>query len=133
MGEVVPAPVAAPGAGTTGRDAGAVTVEAALGICSVIAVFVLILTGAGALIGYLRCTDAAVEAARLVARGDRPRADEAVGRIAPGGASLSVLVEGDQVSTDVSAPLPGGFLPGQSLRARAVAVLEPGVEGLVAR
>ncbi|MGW3467975.1 TadE family type IV pilus minor pilin [Saccharopolyspora sp. NPDC000995] len=133
MGEVVPAPVAAPGAGTTGRDAGAVTVEAALGICSVIAVFVLILTGAGALIGYLRCTDAAVEAARLVARGDRPRADEAVGRIAPAGASLSVLVEGDQVSTDVSAPLPGGFLPGQSLRARAVAVLEPGVEGLVAR
>ncbi|MEU6265770.1 TadE family type IV pilus minor pilin [Saccharopolyspora shandongensis] len=122
--QVVPA---SPGAGTTWRDAGAVTVEAALGICSVIAVFTLILTGIGALIGQLRCTDAAVEAARLVARGDRPRADEAVDRLAPGGASLSVLVEGDQVSTEVSAPLPGEFLPGRWLSARAVAVLEPGV------
>ncbi|MEV0052978.1 TadE family type IV pilus minor pilin [Saccharopolyspora shandongensis] len=122
--QVVPA---SPGAGTACRDAGAVTVEAALGICSVIAVFTLILTGIGAMIGQLRCTDAAVEAARLVARGDRPRADEAVDRLAPGGASLSVLVEGDQVSTEVSAPLPGEFLPGRWLSARAVAVLEPGV------
>ncbi|MBB5153987.1 TadE family type IV pilus minor pilin [Saccharopolyspora phatthalungensis] len=130
MAKVVPA---SPGAGTTGGDAGAVTVEAALGICSVIAVFALILSGTGALISYLRCTDAAVEAARLVARGDRARADEAVGRIAPGGAALSVLVEGDQVSTEVSTSFPGEFLPGRWLRARAVAVLEPGAEGQVTR
>jgi hypothetical protein len=120
-------------AGPTCRDTGAVTVEAALGICAVIAVFALVLAGTGALIGQLRCTDAAVEAARLVARGDRPRADAAVGRIAPGGASLSVLVEGDQVSTEVSAPFPGELLPGRWLRARAVAVLEPGAAGQVAR
>ncbi|MCI2421961.1 hypothetical protein MOQ72_31460 [Saccharopolyspora sp. K220] len=129
VAQVVPA---SRGAGTTG-DTGAVTVEAALGICALVAVFALILTGMGALIGQLHCTDAAVEAARLVARGDRPRAEEAVGRIAPGGASLSVLVEGDQVSTEVSAPLPGGLLPGRWLHARAVAVLEPGSEGEVTR
>ncbi|MGP4018308.1 TadE family type IV pilus minor pilin [Saccharopolyspora sp. 5N708] len=120
------------GAGTTG-DTGGVTVEAALGICAVIAVFALILTGIGALIGHLRCTDAAVEAARLVARGDRSRAEDVVVRLAPAGASLSVQVEGDQVSTEVRAPLPGGVLPGRLLHARAVAVLEPGAQRQVQR
>ncbi|GAA0510316.1 hypothetical protein GCM10011581_00160 [Saccharopolyspora subtropica] len=109
------------------RDAGTVTVEAALGICSVVAVFLLVLAGMGAVVGHLRCTDAAVEAARLAARGDRTRADEAAARIAPAGATLAVRIEGDVVHTEVSAPLSGGLLPGRWLHARAVAVLEPGV------
>ncbi|KAA5829654.1 TadE family type IV pilus minor pilin [Saccharopolyspora hirsuta] len=118
--------------GAGAPDRGAVTVEAALGICSVVAVFALALVGANALIGHLRCTDAAVEAARLVARGDRSRADEAVHRVAPAGAALAVQVDGDVVRTEVSMPLPAQ-LPGRWLHARAVAVLEPGVEGQVVR
>ncbi|MER7010629.1 TadE family type IV pilus minor pilin [Saccharopolyspora sp. NPDC000359] len=112
--------------GAGAPDRGAVTVEAALGICSVVAVFALVLVGTNALIGHLRCTDAAVEAARLVARGDRARADGAVQRIAPAGAALAVQVDGDVVRTEVSLPLPAQ-LPGRWLHARAVAVLEPGV------
>ena len=128
VAQVVPA---SHGAGTTG-DRGAVTVEAALGICSVIAVFVLVLIGVNTLIGYLQCTDAAVEAARLVARGDRSRANEAVHRMAPVGSALAVRVDGDVVTTEVSMPLPAE-LPGPRLRVQAVAVLEPGVEGQVVR
>lgn len=109
-------------------DRGAVTVEAALGICSVIAVFALALAGTGALVDHLRCTDAAVAAARLVARGERARVDEVVGRLAPSGAALAVQVDGDVVRTEVSVPLPVQ-LPGRWLHARAVAVLEPGVDG----
>lgn len=106
-------------------DAGAVTVEAALGICSVVSVFALALAGSGVLIGQLRCTDAAVEAARLVARGAQGRAPEAVRLLAPEGAELDVTIQGDRVTTEVSSPEPiMGFLPAPA--ARAHAVLEPG-------
>ncbi|MGW1678467.1 TadE family type IV pilus minor pilin [Saccharopolyspora sp. NPDC002376] len=118
--------------GAGAPDRGAVTVEAALGICSVMAMFVLTLIGANALIGHLRCTDAAVEAARLAARGDQARVEEAVSRMAPAGAALEMQVDGDVVRTEVSMPLPAQ-LPGRWLHARAVAVLEPGVEGQVVR
>ncbi|GAB3296563.1 TadE family type IV pilus minor pilin [Parasphingorhabdus pacifica] len=105
-------------------DTGAVTVEAALGICAVISVFVLGLLGAGAVISHLRCTDAAVEAARLVARGAHRQASEAVGRLAPRGAELSVKVREDRVVTEVTSPAAVEFLPGAA--STAYAVLEPG-------
>lgn len=118
------------GAGTpaaAGRcgDAGAVTVEAALGICSVAAVFALVLGGLGVLVGQLRCTDAAIEAARLVARGERERAPEVLARIAPPGAALAVDVRGDQISTSVTAQPFGRLLSGNWLHGRAFAFREP--------
>lgn len=102
------------------------TVEAALGICSIVAVFVLALAGMSMVIGQLRCTDAAVEAARLVARGERDRAREMVRRIAPGGARLHVTVRGDEVTTEVTVRPAGGLLPDGRLTGRAVAIMEPG-------
>lgn len=111
-------------AGSSG-DAGAVTVEAALGICSVAAVFALVLGGVGALVGQLRCTDAAIEAARLVARGERDRAPEVLARTAPPGAELAVDVRGDQITTAVTAQPFGRLLPGNWLRGRAFAFREP--------
>lgn len=107
-------------------DRGAVTVEAALGICSVVAVFVMALTGICWMVQYLRCTDAAVEAARLVARGDGQRAGSAVARIAPAGATLDVLVDRDEISAEVRAPPLGDLAPRLTMSSRAFAVLEPG-------
>jgi hypothetical protein len=114
----------APALDRAGADRGSVTVEAALGICSLVAVFALLLIGAGALFDQLRCQDAAVEAARLFARGDRARAERAVRTIAPEDAQLERTVTGDQVDVVITAPL--RLLPGRSLRAEATAVLEPG-------
>lgn len=111
-------------AASTGGDAGAVTVEAALGISVVITVFGLALLGAGAVVSQLRCTDAAVEAARLMARGAHEQAAEAVERLAPRGAELTVTVEEDRVITEVGAPAPIGVLPEPV--SKAYAVLEPG-------
>lgn len=99
------------------NDRGSVTVEAALGICSLVAVFGLLLLGAAAVLGQLRCQDAAVEAARLLARGDVPRAEQAVRTIAPVGARYDHAIKGDQVEVRVGA---------HWLHAEAVAVLEPG-------
>lgn len=123
-------PRAAPGAGTPAvagccGDAGAVTVEAALGICSLAVVCALVLGGVGALVGQIRCTDAAVEAARLVSRGEPDHAPEAVARSAPAGAELSVEVLGDRISTSVTAPPFGRLLPGNWLHGRAFAFREP--------
>lgn len=106
-------------------DAGAVTVEAALGICSVAAVFALVLGGVGALVGQLRCTDAAIEVARLVARGERDRASDVVARTAPRGAALVVDVRADRINTEVNAEPFGGLVPGRWLRGRAFALKEP--------
>ena len=115
-----------------GAESGAVTVEAALGICSVVAVLVLALMALGAVIDQLRCTDAAIEAARLVARGERSRAPEAVSSIASTTASLDVTVRGDRITTEVRSPPMGRFPPGQWLTAEAFAVAEPGTVPLPA-
>ena len=124
--EVVSAPRVCGAETGSARDRGAVTVEAALGICSLALVFGMAVTGLCAVIGQLRCTDAAVEAARLVARGSGPEAPRAVERLAPSGARLTVAVQGEQITAEVHAPLPGGFLPGEWLRSTALAVMEPG-------
>lgn len=108
------------------RDGGAVTVEAALGICSIVAVLAMALGATGLMIAHLRCTDAAIEAARLVARGERDRAEQAVQRIAPAGAELVVRVQGDEITTTVSAEPLGGFLPQRWTSSSAFAVMEPG-------
>jgi hypothetical protein len=83
------------------------------------------LSAVTAVLGQLHCTDAAREAARLVARGESARAQEVVDRIAPRGARSTVLLSGDTVQVQVTAEPPGRFLPGVHLRADAYAVLEP--------
>jgi hypothetical protein len=110
------------------NDRGAVTVEAAIGMCSVMAVFALALSGMSLVLAHLRCTDAAVEAARLVARGAQNRAGEAVARLAPSSATLGVTVRGDEIATEVRAPPLGDVLPALLMSCRAYAVAEPGVQ-----
>ncbi|WP_238412677.1 TadE family type IV pilus minor pilin [Saccharothrix deserti] len=105
-----------------GDDRGAVTVEAALAVCGLVVVLALGVTAVMAVVGQLRCTDAAREAARLVARGDDARADGVVEAIAPEGARWAVHREGDTAWVEVSASRLG-----VELKARAYAVLEPGV------
>jgi Flp pilus assembly protein TadG len=119
--------VAAPPWG--GDERGAATVEAAIAICAVVVVLAMALAGSAAVLDQLRCTDAAREAARLVARGEAVRAEQAARQVGPGGASVAVRVQGDEVIVEVSAPAGGGLLPGLSVRAEAMAVLEPGVVG----
>lgn len=108
-------------------DRGAVTVEAAIALFALVAVLALSLAGMAAVADQVRCTDAAREAARLVARGEPARAGEAVERIAPSGARWEVATEPDGISVTVRAEPIGGLLPGVSLRADAFAVPEPGV------
>jgi Flp pilus assembly protein TadG len=108
------------------RDRGAVTVEAAIALSALTLVFGLVLAGVAAVTGQLRCVDAAREAARLVARGERPLADQAVAEIASG-ARLNVEVTGNAVTVDVTAEPAGGLLPGVHLHGHAYALLEPGV------
>ncbi|MEU5693497.1 TadE family type IV pilus minor pilin [Actinosynnema sp. NPDC020468] len=118
-------PGAAAGGGRVPRwplgDRGSVTVEAAVGIGAVVAVLVLCVQVVMAVVGQVRCVDAAREAARLVARGDQARAAGVVAAIAPEGARLVVRVEGDAAVVEVSAV--GLFVP---VRASAFAMVEPG-------
>lgn len=109
-------------------ERGAVTVEAAIALCALVVVFGLVLAGVSAVLGQVRCTDAAREAARLLARGDRARAERAVTEIAPGGARLVARTEGDGLTVEVTAEPVGGLLPGIRLTGQAYAVLENGVE-----
>jgi Flp pilus assembly protein TadG len=106
-----------------GDDRGGVTVEAAVAVCGLVAVLALGVSAVMAVVGQLRCTDAAREAARLVARGDDARVGGVVEAIAPQGARWSVGREGDTASVEVAISRLG-----VELRARAYAVLEPGVE-----
>ncbi|UQS27666.1 pilus assembly protein TadE [Amycolatopsis thermalba] len=102
------------------------TVEAAIALCALAVVVGLVLAGFTAIANQLRCTDAAREAARLLARGEPQLAAQAVEQIAPPGASLSVKTEGDSITVEVRAAPAGGPLPGLHLTANAFAVLEPG-------
>lgn len=110
------------------RDDGAVTVEAAIGISGLIVVLTIALAGIAAVTDQLRCTDAAREAARLVARGEADQAEAAAARIAPGGAVVRVSRDGENIAVEVSAGVIGGLLPGVQVRGSAFAVAEPGVE-----
>lgn len=106
------------------REGGFSTVEAALAIASLVAVFVLAVCGVAAVSTQVRCVDAAREAARLVARGDENRAIGAARRIGPPTAAVEVRREGDFVVARVTAQI--RFLPGIRLGSTAIAALEPG-------
>ena len=108
-------------------DRGAVTVEAALALCSLVAVLALALAGVSAVSAQLRCIDAAREAARLTARGEPEHGQRIAQQLAPGGATVQIAVRGEEVVVEVAADPVGGLLPGVDVRAEAVAMLEPGV------
>ena len=107
-------------------DDGAVTVEAAIALASIVTVVVLCVGGVLAVSMQVRCVDAAREAARLVARGDRESAVTTDRRIAPEDASISVeIVDGFAVAV-VSAE--SALLPLVDISSEAVAAVESGVE-----
>ena len=79
----------------------------------------------GAVASSIRCIDAARELARLAARGEAERGRTVAATLAPPGATLQLVVRGDEVTAEVSAA-PVELLP-LRVGGRAVAVLEPGV------
>ncbi|MGK8510762.1 TadE family type IV pilus minor pilin [Nocardia asiatica] len=101
------------------------TVEAALALTAVLAAVVLCLGALLAASTQVRCVDAAREAARLAARGDRGNALVAAQRIAPPSADIALRTEGTRAIAVVSARTP--LLPLLTLRAEAIATLEPGI------
>lgn len=105
-------------------DRGAVTVEAALALCSLVVVLALAFAGISAVAAQLRCIDAVREAARLTARGEQHRGEELARRLAPRDAVIQVQVSGDEVTARVSADPVAALLPGIEISAEAVAVLE---------
>jgi Flp pilus assembly protein TadG len=107
-----------------GDDQGMVTVEAAVALCAFVTVLAMVLAGMSMVLAQIRCTDAAAEAARLVARGEAKRAGDAVGQLAPH-AVLSVTTQGDAIHVTVRDPEANGLLPGVHVAAEAFAVQEP--------
>jgi hypothetical protein len=89
------------------------------------------LAAVGAVTTKLQCVDAARDAALAAARGEP--GTEAGEQAAPGGAEVSITVDGDAVTATVRAPVPliGGWLPGLWVDASAVAAAEPGTPGPV--
>lgn len=106
-------------------ERGGVTVEAALAIGAFTVVLAAALGGVSAAATQLHCVDAAREAARLVALGDVAGAHHLAEQIAPGSA-LSIHLDGDEITTEVSAEPPSGLLPGLHLHGEAYAIAETG-------
>lgn len=109
-----------------GGERGAVTVEAAIALAALVAAITLCLGALLAASTQVRCVDAAREAARLTARGDRARALSAAEQIAPPNADIVIRTEGEHIVATVSAHTP--LLPRLVLHATALATLEPGVD-----
>ena len=102
------------------------TVEAALGIASLVTVLVIVAAGAAAALTQIRVVDAAREAARVAAMSGVVQG-RAAGEAAAPGADVTVASGGAHVTAQVVAPARG--LPGVQLSARAVARVEPGAQG----
>ncbi|MEJ8278981.1 TadE family type IV pilus minor pilin [Pseudonocardia spirodelae] len=106
-------------------DDGAVTVEAALALGTLVAVTVAAVGAVAAVAAAVRCTDAARELARQAARGDADRGRVVAAELAPAGAEPELRLEGDLVVVTVRVR-PAGPLP-VTLSGSATAALEPGV------
>jgi len=101
---------------------------------AVLPVLVVVLLAAvwvvAAAAAQLRCSDAAREAARALARGDDVATSRSLAvAVAPAGATVGISVEGDLVRVRVSAraPLPaplGGVVPAPTVGGSAVAMRE---------
>ena len=106
-------------------DGGMVTIEAAVALCAFVTLLAMVLAGVSMVLDQIRCIDAAREAARLVARGEPDRAADAVRRIGPPRATLSVTTNGDGITVVVTDPAGGSMLPGVHVHGEAYAVREP--------
>lgn len=107
-------------------ERGSVTAELAVALPVLVMLLLAGLTSVNAVATQMRCVDAAREAARAQARGESGAA--AGERTAPAGATVTVSGDGDTVRATVIAityPL-GDRLPGFTVRAEAVAAVEPG-------
>ena len=107
-------------------DRGAVTVEAAIALASIVTVVVLCIGAIVAVTLYIRCVDGAREAARLAARGDDASAISAAEKVAPDDARITIRVDGDLVVATVSTR--SALLPLVDISADAVAVMEPAAQ-----
>ena len=87
------------------------------------AVLGLCVAGLTAMSMQVRCVDAAREAARLAARGDDAAAAQTGREIAPVDAAIDIRTDGGLVVATVTSG--SILLPGLSIRARAVAAVEP--------
>jgi TadE-like protein len=106
-------------------ERGAVSVEAALGLGVVVGFLFVGVEVVMAVVGHVRCVDAAREAARLVARGESERAVVVAREVAPREARIVVREEGDSVLVEVVV-----LRFGIDVSGRAFAVMEPrGGEG----
>lgn len=115
---------------TAGRrrtgDRGSATAELAVGLPALMLLLITGVTAVGAVTTRLQCVDAARDAALAAARGE-PGA-VAGQRSAPEGAEVTVQVSGDLATATVTAPIPllGSRFPALTVRASAVAAVEPG-------
>lgn len=110
-----------------GRDRGSATAEIAVALPALVLLLAVALTAVAAVRTQLQCLDAAREAARAAARGDP--GEQAGARVAPSGASVSVVHHGDTTVASVRAQVRpfGGWTLGIDVGATAVAANEPGV------
>lgn len=111
-------------AGRAPDDRGGVTVEAAIAMGTLVLVTVVAVGAVATVTASVCCTDAARELARMSARGEPERGRDLAARLAPDGARIELTRTGDEIVADVSAT-PFSLIP-VPIRARAVAVLEPG-------
>lgn len=100
------------------------TVEAAIALGTLAVVTLAAIGTVLTTVASVRCVDAAREAARLVARGEPQRARAVAAELAPPGALIELVVDGEDIRVAVVAP-PVRPLPFR-VSGRALAVLEPG-------
>lgn len=109
------------------RDGGAVTVELAIGMVTVVALLGLVLSLVAAGVAQIRCTDAARAGARAAALGGDDDAVTLVVRRSAGGAASATVARADGwVDVTVHVPVLGGaLLDGLAAAATAGLPVEP--------
>ena len=119
-------PTARPGRAVGPGDRGSFTAELAAGLPALVLLLLVGLTAVTAVGTQLRCVDAAREAALAASRGESGVA--AGQRVAPAGATVTVVAEGDRIRVRVVAPVRplGARLPEFGVEGSAVAAMEPG-------
>lgn len=112
----------------TVRARGSVTVELALALPAVVLLLAAVLTLGSALVGQLRCADAARAGARAAALGEGSAEIAAIaGRVAGDGATVAISTAGGWATVTVSGSVLAAADLGGPLRthASAVARVEP--------
>jgi len=111
----------------SGRDRGAVTVEAAFAAVGLVGLLAVLVSAIGVVLVQVQCVDAAGAVARQAARGDATGVAEAESHL-PKGGGLVIRTTATTVTVRVEAQ--ASIVPGSSLRvdlaAESTAVLEPG-------